>query len=143
MQHIGEVIRQVRRLRNLTQQELAGERFSKSYVSAIEHHRTAPSTEVLRYFAEQLGQPEGDFTVLLQQPDVAKALVALKAPPSAAANGIIKRDEALCEIDVAVTRLSDLTEELLDVTRLQTGRLLLHRTPSKLVSLARRVAAFL
>ena len=53
------------------------------------------------------------------------------------------QQEALSEIDLAVTRLSDLTEELLDVTRLQTGRLLLHRTPTNLVSLARRVAAFL
>lgn len=52
------------------------------------------------------------------------------------------QQEALSEIDVAVTRLSDLTEELLDVTRLQTGRLLLHRTPTNLVSLAQRVAAF-
>lgn len=53
------------------------------------------------------------------------------------------QQEALSEIDLAVTRLSDLTEELLDVTRLQTGRLLLHRTPTNLVPLAQRVAAFL
>lgn len=95
MQHLGEIIRQVRRLRNLTQQELAGERFSKSYVSAIEHNRIAPSAESLHYFAERLGQPDGDFTLLLQQPDVTKALAALKALPPAATNGIIKRDEAL------------------------------------------------
>jgi transcriptional regulator with XRE-family HTH domain len=95
MQHLGEMIRQVRRLRNLTQQELAGERFSKSYVSAIEHNRTAPSTEALRYFAQQLGQADGDFAALLQQPDVAEALAALKAAPVAATNGLLKRDEAL------------------------------------------------
>lgn len=53
------------------------------------------------------------------------------------------QQEALSEIDLAVTRLSDLTEELLDVTRLQTGRLLLHRTPTNLVPLAQRVAKFL
>lgn len=95
MQYIGEVVRQVRRLRNLTQQELAGKRFSKSYISAIEHNRTAPSAEALRYFAERLGQPDGDFTALLQQPEVAKELAALTKLPSAATNGIIKRDEAL------------------------------------------------
>ncbi len=51
--------------------------------------------------------------------------------------------EALGEIEVAVTRLVQLTEDLLDVTRLQTGRLLLQRTPTNVASLARRVATSL
>jgi transcriptional regulator with XRE-family HTH domain len=91
MPYIGEVIRQVRRLRNLTQQELAGERFSKSYVSAVEHNRDAPSGEALRYFAERLGEPSGDFTALLQQADVAKALTVLKSLPLVEMNGLLKR----------------------------------------------------
>jgi len=95
MQHLGEVIRQVRRLRNLSQQELAGERFSKSYVSAIEHNRAKPSAEALHYFAQRLGQPDGDFAALLEQPEVTKALTTLKAQPPAAMNGLLKRDEAL------------------------------------------------
>ena len=127
MQHLGEVIRQVRRLRNLTQQELAGERFSKSYVSAIEHQRTAPSAEALRYFAERLGQPEGDFAALLQQPDVAKALSALKAPPSAAMNGIIRRDEALGLLYVLL--------EQTDVTGASPPRQLPHLSSEALASL--------
>jgi PAS domain S-box-containing protein len=53
------------------------------------------------------------------------------------------QQEALEEIEVAVTRLVDLSEELLDVTRLQAGRLLLQRTPANVISLAKRVAALL
>jgi PAS domain S-box-containing protein len=51
--------------------------------------------------------------------------------------------EALSEIELATTRLVVLTEELLDVTRLQAGRLLLQRTPTNVVPLARRAATFL
>jgi signal transduction histidine kinase len=53
------------------------------------------------------------------------------------------QQEALQEIELAVTRLVVLAEELLDVTRLQAGRLLLQRTPTNVVALARRVAALL
>lgn len=51
--------------------------------------------------------------------------------------------EALEEIETATKRLVGLTEELLDVTRLQTGRLQLQRTPTNLISLVKRVAGFL
>jgi signal transduction histidine kinase len=47
--------------------------------------------------------------------------------------------EALQEIEQAVLRLSDLTEDLLDMTRLQAGRLALHCEPTDLVVLAQRV----
>ncbi len=53
------------------------------------------------------------------------------------------QSEALEEIELAVTRLVDLTEELLDVTRLQAGRLLLQRTPTNVISLAHRVTTLL
>ncbi|TMF47457.1 MAG: HAMP domain-containing histidine kinase, partial [Chloroflexi bacterium] len=53
------------------------------------------------------------------------------------------QQEALEEIELAVKRLVDLTEELLDVTRLQAGRLLLQRAPTNVVTLARRIATFL
>ena len=51
--------------------------------------------------------------------------------------------EALQEIELATSRLIDLTEELLDVTRLQAGRLLLLRTPTDVISLVQRVATML
>jgi signal transduction histidine kinase len=47
--------------------------------------------------------------------------------------------EALQEIEGAAFRLSELTEDLLDVTRLQAGRLALQREPTDLVALAQRV----
>src|SRR6266568_6553977 len=47
--------------------------------------------------------------------------------------------EALEEIELATTRLVKLTEELLDVTRLQAGRLHLQRTPINVVPLVQRV----
>jgi PAS domain S-box-containing protein len=47
--------------------------------------------------------------------------------------------EALQSIDQATARLVELTEDLLDVTRLQAGRLALHVDPTDLVALTRRV----
>ena len=47
--------------------------------------------------------------------------------------------KALREIDQAVTRLDKLTEDLLDVTRLQAGRLVLYCEPTDLVALTRRM----
>ncbi len=47
--------------------------------------------------------------------------------------------EALQSIDQATARLVELTEDLLDVTRLQAGRLTLHLEPTDLVALTRRV----
>ncbi|HEX9135231.1 MAG TPA: PAS domain-containing sensor histidine kinase, partial [Ktedonobacteraceae bacterium] len=47
--------------------------------------------------------------------------------------------EALEEIDEATTRLDKLTEDLLDVTRLQAGRLVLARKPTDMVALTRHM----
>ncbi len=47
--------------------------------------------------------------------------------------------EALGEIEEATTRLDKLTEDLLDVTRLQAGRLVLSRKPTDLVALTRHM----
>jgi signal transduction histidine kinase len=47
--------------------------------------------------------------------------------------------QSLQGIDLATARLVDLAEELLDVTRVQAGRLELRREPTDLVALARRV----
>jgi PAS domain S-box-containing protein len=47
--------------------------------------------------------------------------------------------EAIEEMDVATARLDKLTEDLLDVTRLQAGRLILSRKPTDLVAVARQM----
>ena len=51
------------------------------------------------------------------------------------------QQEALTEIDVATNRLTQLTEDLLDVVRVQAGRLVMHRESVDLVELTRRVIA--
>ena len=65
-QPVGELIRQLRRQRSLTQTELGGTRFSKSYVSAVEREKIIPSVEALHFFAEQFGQ-SSDYLVQLKQ----------------------------------------------------------------------------
>jgi signal transduction histidine kinase len=45
------------------------------------------------------------------------------------------QQEALLEIDLATDRLDRLTKDLLDVVRLQAGRLVLHPEPTDLVAL--------
>ena len=49
--------------------------------------------------------------------------------------------EAIQDIDQATNRLVELTEDLLDVTRLQAGRLELHIEPTDLVALVQRIVA--
>jgi signal transduction histidine kinase len=49
------------------------------------------------------------------------------------------QQEMLQEIDVATDRLTELTDEMLDVTRLQAGQLALHRVPTNLPPLVRRI----
>ena len=49
------------------------------------------------------------------------------------------QQEALSEIEQATARLDKLTEDLLDVTRLQAGRLVLSRKPTDVVVLVRHL----
>ena len=51
------------------------------------------------------------------------------------------QQQSLQGIDLATDRLVDLAEDLLDVTRVQAGRLELQREPTDLVALARRMLA--
>ena len=67
LRHAGEHIRQLRRQRGLTQAELGGELYSKSYVSAVERGSIAPSLPALSYFAQQLNKPHDYFEQFLQQ----------------------------------------------------------------------------
>jgi transcriptional regulator with XRE-family HTH domain len=51
---LGERLRAARYAAHLTQEELAGERFSKSYISAVERGKMTPSISALRLLAERL-----------------------------------------------------------------------------------------
>src|ERR1044071_2277078 len=56
---LGERLRQLRVAAGLTQSELAGDRFSKEYVSQIERGKTRPTSETIRWLAEPLGVDAG------------------------------------------------------------------------------------
>jgi tetratricopeptide (TPR) repeat protein/DNA-binding XRE family transcriptional regulator len=56
---LGQRIRQMRTRRGLTQQDLAGQDYSKSYISAIEQGKTRPSLEALQRMASRLEVPAG------------------------------------------------------------------------------------
>src|SRR5581483_12345449 len=63
----GSIIRQRRRAQNLTQSELGGNSFSKSYVSAVEKNKLIPSLTALQHFASRLGETDDYFVILAQQ----------------------------------------------------------------------------
>src|ERR671931_2418696 len=52
---LGDRVRQLRIAKGLTQTELAGERFSKEYVSQIERGKTRPTRETVEWLAARLG----------------------------------------------------------------------------------------
>ena len=52
---IGGRLRTARLAAHLTQSQLAGERYTKAYVSALEHGSAKPSMAALAYFSERLG----------------------------------------------------------------------------------------
>src|ERR1700741_1706005 len=56
---LGERLRQLRVAAGLTQTDLAGERFSKEYVSQIERGKTRPTRETIEWLAAKLGVDAG------------------------------------------------------------------------------------
>ena len=58
---VGERIRVARRRAGLTQSQLAGERYTKAYISALETGITRPSMVALNFIASQLGLPASHF----------------------------------------------------------------------------------
>src|SRR5712672_332415 len=56
---LGERLRQLRVAAGLTQSELAGDRFSKEYISQIERGKTRPTRETIEWLAARLGVDAG------------------------------------------------------------------------------------
>ena len=52
---LGERVRSLRVAAGLTQTQLAGERFSKEYISQIERGKTRPTESTVAWLAERLG----------------------------------------------------------------------------------------
>src|SRR6266702_1277848 len=56
---LGERLRQLRVAAGMTQTDLAGDRFSKEYVSQIERGKTRPTRETIQWLAAKLGVDPG------------------------------------------------------------------------------------
>src|SRR6266581_1606638 len=56
---LGERLRQLRVAAGMTQTDLAGDRFSKEYVSQIERGKTRPTRETIDWLAQRLGVDAG------------------------------------------------------------------------------------
>src|SRR5205809_191608 len=56
---LGERVRQLRVAAGLTQTDLAGDRFSKEYVSQIERGKTRPTAGTIEWLADRLGVDAG------------------------------------------------------------------------------------
>jgi tetratricopeptide (TPR) repeat protein len=58
---IGERLRRARLAAGLTQQQLAGDRYTKAYISALENGIAKPSMAALNYLAPRLGKSASEF----------------------------------------------------------------------------------
>ncbi len=98
---IGETLRQMRRQQSLTQTELGGEHFSKSYISAVERNKIVPSYEALHFFAEQLGQSRDYFEKLLVQPEPTSTITATQVYSN---NEKLVQEKILPLLDIVLER---------------------------------------
>ncbi len=115
------------------------ERLKDEFITIAAHELKTPMAAV-RGYAEMLARDLADLGDLGD--DAARGAgvqAAASADDAQRAEAIAWRREALSVIDDATQRLVELVDDLLDVTRLQAGRLELRREPHDLVALARRV----
>lgn len=70
---LGERVRQLRVAAGLTQSELAGDRFSKEYISQIERGKTRPTQETTEWLALRLGVDVGYLATGVSTDERAKA----------------------------------------------------------------------
>jgi tetratricopeptide (TPR) repeat protein/DNA-binding XRE family transcriptional regulator len=74
---LGERLRQLRVAAGLTQTHLAGERFSKEYISQIERSKTRPTSETIEWLALRLGVDAGFLASGVSTDERAKAEATL------------------------------------------------------------------
>ena len=115
----GERLREARTRAGLTQAALAGERYTKAHISALEHGLANPSVEALGYLAERLGTSsasllgggddrawrrlEADLALAAGSPSNAaaryRALLEEDATGAGRAGSLLGLAEALCRLD--------------------------------------------
>src|SRR5881394_1126741 len=100
---LGERLRQLRVAAGLTQSDLAGERFSKEYVSQIERGKTRPTRETVEWLAARLGVDPG-FLERGVSADERSRVEAMLARAEALTNAE-RYDESLEEYDNVQTAL--------------------------------------
>jgi tetratricopeptide (TPR) repeat protein len=101
---LGERVRQLRVAAGLTQTELAGERFSKEYVSQIERGKTRPTQETIEWLAGRL------------RVDASFLASGVSADERARVEAVLTRAEALTEAhkyDEAVEHYGDVKTAML------------------------------
>jgi tetratricopeptide (TPR) repeat protein len=64
---VGEKIKAARLKAGLTQQQLADGRYTKAYISALEHGHSKPSMAALNFISERLGVPASQFIATDEQ----------------------------------------------------------------------------
>ncbi|PSR21887.1 MAG: hypothetical protein C7B45_08865 [Sulfobacillus acidophilus] len=94
---IGDKIRDLRKKKHLTQEQLAGHELTKSYVSQVELGRIRPSRKALEVMAERLGKPYGYFVG--NDDDLRTVDVLMKAAEALTLSG--RLDEALVGLEEA------------------------------------------
>ncbi len=115
----GERLREARTRAGLTQAALAGERYTKAHISALEHGLANPSVEALGYLAQRLGTSsasllgggddrawrrlEADLALAAGSPSDAaaryRALLEEDATGAGRAGSLLGLAEALCRLD--------------------------------------------
>lgn len=97
---LGERLRQLRVAAGLTQTDLAGERFSKEYISQIERGKTRPTAETVEWLALRLGIDAGFLASGVSTDDRAKAETIL-----ARADALLQEHELDAAIEEYTTAL--------------------------------------
>lgn len=80
---LGDRVRQLRIARGLTQADLAGDRFTKQYVSGIERGATRPTNDTLEWLASRLGVDRSFLEVGLSSDEWERALSVLSRAEAA------------------------------------------------------------
>jgi tetratricopeptide (TPR) repeat protein len=124
---LGDRLRQLRVAAGMTQTDLAGDRFSKEYVSQIERGKTRPTRETIQWLAERLGVDAGFLANGVSADERGRVDAAL-----ARADALLearRNDEALAEFEsirsaVLATGLAELEARALSgeaTVRMRTG----------------------
>jgi tetratricopeptide (TPR) repeat protein len=142
---LGERVRQLRVAAGLTQTDLAGDRFSKEYISQIERGKTRPTEETVTWLAAQLKSDPGYLANGVQTLDLARAEAMLAQAEALAASGnhadaigqFIEAKAAVAETGLSEIEFRRTTGEAW--SRMETGEI---RTAVEMLVAAESLPAF-